>query len=457
MWGLDEDWPRVCSIAAERHDARPGLPHVWSANGELSTMSIPGMDGADRRNTWLIVWSWLMVVSVPASAVRAQEPTADAFFDDGSLQEIQLRINSADWQKLQETFQDNTYYPCDLVWQGQTVRNVGIRSRGTGSRNQLKPGLRVDFDRYATEQEFLGLKSFVLDNLTQDPSGLRERVTMKLFAKLGLPAPREAHARLFVNGQYGGLYAIVESIDKRFLRRYEGLDADGFLFEYDWIDVWQFAYRGPELEAYQAVFPAQTHEKDAISTLYDPIETFVRIANTASDVATDLAPYLDALPFLKFLAAERYVAEWDGLTGYAGMNNFYLYRTPSRTEFKFIAWDRDNAFYSVDYSVFQGIGENVLTRRLLEIAEYRAYYVDMVLEAASAADAPEGEAVEGQVPPTWLQAEIERQYAQVREAMLADANKPFTNDEFEAAIETLRAFARDRSAFVRSELQPAQP
>ena len=38
--------------------------------------------------------------------------------------------------------------PADVTWNGITVHNVGIRSRGLGSRSSTKPGLRVDFDRY---------------------------------------------------------------------------------------------------------------------------------------------------------------------------------------------------------------------------------------------------------------------------------------------------------------------
>jgi hypothetical protein len=52
----------------------------------------------------------------------------------------------ADWAKLKENFQTNTFYPADFKWNGQTVFNVGIRSRGRGSRNANKPGLKVDFD-----------------------------------------------------------------------------------------------------------------------------------------------------------------------------------------------------------------------------------------------------------------------------------------------------------------------
>ena len=41
--------------------------------------------------------------------------------------------------------------------------------------------------------------------------------SMQLFKRLGLVAPREIFARLFVNNAYAGLYAIVESIDKTFV------------------------------------------------------------------------------------------------------------------------------------------------------------------------------------------------------------------------------------------------
>ena len=76
---------------------------------------------------------------------------------------------------------------------------------------------KVDFDQYSTNQKFLGLKSLVLDNLTQDPSGIHETVSMRFFERLGIPTPRETHVKLYVNSEYIGLYALVESVDKEFL------------------------------------------------------------------------------------------------------------------------------------------------------------------------------------------------------------------------------------------------
>ena len=190
-----------------------------------------------------------LLVLAPA-AVSAQ--TTDDLFNSTTLQRLDLELHSADWAKLKENFQTNTYYPADMVWNGQTVRNVGIRSRGRGSRNAHKPGLKIDFDRYQTNQKFLGLKSLVLDNLTQDPSGIHETVSMSFYTRLGIPAPRETHVRLYVRGEYIGLYALVESVDKEFLARVYGTigedtQNDGWLYEFVWQEDWRFTDLGTDL------------------------------------------------------------------------------------------------------------------------------------------------------------------------------------------------------------------
>src|SRR5262245_26140829 len=121
----------------------------------------------------------------------AQAQTAADFFNDNVLHEIRLYMHPADWAKLRENYRENTYYDCTLVWRSQdyevAAEYIQVQSRGSGSRYQDKPGLRVDFDPFADRsQNFLGLKSCVLDNLVQDPSMLRERLGMKLFERLGL-------------------------------------------------------------------------------------------------------------------------------------------------------------------------------------------------------------------------------------------------------------------------------
>src|ERR1041385_926399 len=123
------------------------------------------------RNVWRAFTGSLVIAVALTLGVYAQTTStdpSDAFFDDSQVQSVFFTINSRDWESLKENYLDNTYYPSDFKWNSTTVRNIGIRSGGTGSRSGVKPGLRVDFDRYVTDQKFLGLKSFILRNNTQD-------------------------------------------------------------------------------------------------------------------------------------------------------------------------------------------------------------------------------------------------------------------------------------------------
>ena len=162
----------------------------------------------------------VIVGSLSAAGARvASAQTADDLFDGGTLQELRLFINESDLNELRERYTENVYYPADLQWRDQRVRNVGVRVRGLGSRSATKPGLRVDFNRYSAGQTFLGLESLALDNLVTDPALVRERVAMAFFTRLGLPASRESFGRLYINNVFQGVYAIVESIDGDFLER----------------------------------------------------------------------------------------------------------------------------------------------------------------------------------------------------------------------------------------------
>src|SRR5262249_43999659 len=154
-----------------------------------------------------------LAVLVARPPIQADAPVpdpSDSFFDDSVVHTLYFTINSRDWQSLKDHYLDNTYYPCDFKADANsTVRDIGIRSRRTGSRNPTKPGLRVDFDRYTTSQTFLGLKSFILRNQVQDPSNMHERISMLLFRRLSVKVSREAFTRVYVNNAYDGLYSIV--------------------------------------------------------------------------------------------------------------------------------------------------------------------------------------------------------------------------------------------------------
>lgn len=385
----------------------------------------------------------------------------DAFFDDSVLQEVRLLINSKDWETLKANFQLNDYYPCDFVWRGQTTRNVGIRSRGTGSRSGTKPGLRVDFDRYTSSQKFLGLKSCILRNNTQDASNLHERLSMLMYRRLGVPASREAHAKMYVNDQYAGLYSIVESPDKAYLARNYGEDS-GYLYEYSYpvtAAPYYFEDRGSDPLSYDPLpFKPETHETDSKP---EYLVQLVQTINQTSDGAFRgaIAEYLDLAKFIKHVAVENFVADNDGFNGNWGMNNFYFYRYDNQKLFTFIPWDKSEAFKGgYTYSIWQSITtvpsaqRNRLMARVLNYQDLYFLYLDTLIDCVNSAEDKTGIS-DG---TGWLEHEIQREYNQIREAALADPDKPFTNAQFEQAIVDLFIFSHQRGDWVRREVSDSR-
>ncbi|OUC12199.1 MAG: hypothetical protein B0A82_23745, partial [Alkalinema sp. CACIAM 70d] len=156
--------------------------------------------------------------------------TLDDFFNGEALQEVRIGMAPADWASIKEKYLENNYYRCDFEWKGFRVEGIGMRSRGSQSRSPIKPSIGLDFGRYTSSQRFLGLKTLVLRNLNQDASMMHERLAESLFRRAGLVASREAHARLYVNGEYVGVYLLVEPVDEHMLRTRVGEDS-GYLYE----------------------------------------------------------------------------------------------------------------------------------------------------------------------------------------------------------------------------------
>jgi spore coat protein CotH len=405
------------------------------------------------RTRWLL----LAISALVSSAAGAQ--TADRFFDASVLHDVRLYIHTADWQQLQAHAFDHVYYPADLVWEGVRVRNVGIRPRGGyGSRDARKPGLRVDMNRYVSGQRFLGLTAFVLDNALQDDSLVKERVAMRMFERLGVPAPREAHARLFVNNQFFGVYVIVEEIDARFLeRRALASTTPGaglpYIYEYQWQFEYGFEHLGDDLQAYAAFFEPKTHELEPADDLYRPFAELTRAIAEATDEDFDqsVSTYVDLDGFVRQAAIENFLADWDGLLGNWSLNNFYVFRLARSSPIRLLPWDKDTTFISADLPILHNVDRNILMRRAMRVARLRDLYLDTLLAAARLAATVEAPDSRG-----WLEREVAAAAAQIAGTIGRDRVKPQTDEAFAIEVERMLAFARLRSPFVECEVAAAR-
>jgi len=414
-------------------------------------MSEPGRRISGMLSTLLLL----------ASGSAHGSTQASAFFDDTVVQEIRLTLDPNDWASLQQHFLEDTYYRTTFTWNGVT-ETIGIKSRGSGSRSPIKPNLTVKFSKYVKLQTFLGLDAIALKANNQDASNLREWFVMKLFRKMGLPSPREAPARLYVNDEYLGFYTIVEYLDETFLQRNFG-EASGYLYEWNAPVTYNFDNLGADPSLYEQFLELKTNQSSAdLQNFANLVQIINRPASptfTDADFVAALSQYLNPKLFLTYAAIETYVDDADGiLNGILGMNNFYLYQFQGQALYQIIAWDKDitlnYAYRYITDGITGGVNINLLAKRLIAIPEYNEVYLSALQKAATLSGGAGG----------WADREMSQQYALIRDFALNDPNKQCTSGgviyscgakDFENSVESARTFLSLRSAIVLSEVTSA--
>jgi uncharacterized protein (TIGR03437 family) len=383
-------------------------------------------------------------------ALPAQD--ANSFFDDSIVQDVWLDVDPNDWATLQKNYLTNDYYQATFTWNGISL-NIGIRSHGNGSRSPIKPNLDLKFDKYVKKQTFLGQQLTIAKAGNQDASLMHESVSFQLFRKMGLPAPRLSHARLYLNGQFFGLYLMEEHVDETYTQRDLG-ESSGYLVQWQPVQVYNFDNLGPDGSSYANFFDLKTNQDEPDLQTF---ANFVQVINNANlndaDYIAAISKYIDPKLFLAHAATENVLAELDGMFGGVdGINNFYLYQYNASTFYQVLTWDKDLTFWDNARDIFYGTDINHVTARLLKIPEYRASYLASINKAIRLFGGTGG----------WADQEITREYALIRDDARNDPNKqciqtggslaPCGAGEFEAEVQNIRNFVPQRNDWVTKEL-----
>lgn len=340
------------------------------------------------------------------------------FFSGDVLRRIDVEIDPAEWTKLVDEYQnfatraaaglpEHPYHPLISVTDGEKTSTLGqIRLRGNPHFwvKQNKMQLQISFNETNKDGRFRGLRKLVLDSAHYNASYLRDRLAMSIYRDLGLPAPCENHVRLYVNGQYYGLYGNIEKVDREFLER---------------------NFENPKRNLYKAGKELKTNEDENPD-----------ISKMTAFWAAQTVPEIDAVTdvdhLLEVLAAEAVFPDADGY--WAGGWNFYLYDAKGRG-LVYLPWDIDLAFDNlpaeVDPLTWHKTNDNFNGRPHVEVLladpVTRQKFVDAVAKVRAGIDV----GVLQQRIDTWAE--------QIREAAKDDSRAPWTYTAHRNAVKSLRA------------------
>ena len=267
-------------------------------------------------------------------------------FDEDTLWRFDLTASDSDVAWLDANIKLEQSIPATLTANGHLIGQVGFRYKGSygtlyncldanGNPICKKIGRKIVFDEYDPTKRFYGLKKLNFNSSVWDDSLMRERLGYGMFREMNVYASRAGHALLYLNGDYLGVFSMVEEVDGRFTdNRFQG-DGNGNLYKECWPTSTDPAYYTACLQTNKAT----------------PEVTGMVSFGTAVSNATDstlpgiIAQYNDIDYLARYLAVDRGIAANDGImafwdvSGWVGNHNYYWYQDEKEDRFWLIPWD----------------------------------------------------------------------------------------------------------------------
>jgi len=362
-----------------------GVPsdRVWSASLEGAVTQATIADGTFDFGTDLNDWTKYVVRARyrddRGDCSTWSDWSTDLAFrtDDGSsylfdpevIREVRLTIPPESWDPINAEARPpgcvpftRTYHRGSVSFEGETYEDVGLHIKGgCGSARDLGQKasfkVKIDWDDPLVEgcpddRKLLGQKHLTLNNNVQDRTAEHERLGYELYQAFGVPTPRAATVKLYVNDTYWGVYTHVESVDRRFLSRWFESN-DGMLYEGTyWCDL--TPDHVPPTETDDSYCLTREFKDDACTgelddgadpLTYTPLRDFVgRIAALpAGGFYPEIEEFFDFDTFLSQWAIESLMSHWDGYV-FSIMNNYRVYHDVVTDRWSIIPTGIDQTF-----------------------------------------------------------------------------------------------------------------
>jgi hypothetical protein len=356
-------------------------------------------------------------------AIYAQDhlPTFALTIDEDTLDDLEWEWKNGAKQK-EKGKDPNPYHSLTEFRYGDIViPDAEIRLRGNPNSWGHSPDkfqFHISFDRVDENGHFLGLEDLAFESSHANRHMLRDRLALSIMRDMGVIAACANHARVEINGTYYGIYTNLEKINKNLLER---------VFDDPTGDLWD-----------RHSWELKTNKKTAND---DRIEALAEV-----ETIEELETYLDVEQALTVYAAEAILPDSDGC--WAGGYNYFFYDDPLTGVFKLLPWDMDSTFDRFNDGSKGEYPDNpdpVVWHKkaryhgrlwydlALEDEDWFWYYIDTIgaqFEAAYAVDV--------------LHERIDTWTDQIKESVLEDDNKPFTNKKYLDKVEELKDYVEQR-------------
>jgi hypothetical protein len=331
----------------------------------LGIFSILFIYGCPDKEEESIEKEFIVPTIKPNGSEQYLNLSSDFIFDQNKLRTFELKLAEKDLEKIDSDPTAEQYIEGMLIFEGDTISPVGVRYKGSvgawvgcvdgpnpfepsGKKICTKLSMKVKINWKGRDERFYDLKKLQFHSQNLDPSLMHERLGYWLFKSMDVEAPRSVHARLVINGELSGLYALTEQIDGAFTD-YHFDDKDGNVYK----EVWPLYMNGKPMKPQSLISALKTNEDENPSTaIMSGFGDKLSNAETG-DVQNVISEYMDINKVLSLVVVDRTIRHDDGFLhwycdeGGCSSHNFYWYEEPNNQKINLIPWDLDNAFENI--------------------------------------------------------------------------------------------------------------
>ncbi|MBI3417779.1 MAG: CotH kinase family protein [Verrucomicrobia bacterium] len=294
----------------------------------------------------------------------------------------ELKMDPKDVAALERNPDSGETHPATFIADGEVYPNVQVRFRGEWARSWPKKPLKIFFSR---AKPFQGHHSLNLNSAWRDAAFVRETLAYHVYAACGVPASRSRMVRLYLNGQFRGLYAEVEQVDKPLLKRFNLKGASLFkaMSDEDQADERDHGSEAAFARHY-------SNESQKTNGLHE-LQLFCHELALAPNTLDFFTRQVDLEKYINYLAATVLIQHWDCFN----KNHFLIHDRSGSGKWLALPWDLDRtfgdhwnqSFDSANLSILLGTrrapgptGWNRLQDRFFSEPTLRARFLDRLAE-----------------------------------------------------------------------------
>jgi hypothetical protein len=269
------------------------------------------------------------------SSVFAQAQTT--LFDLNTIQDIEINFSQTDWDYQLDTAKIGADGYLMATWvkiNGVQFDSVGVKYKGNSSYNATyaKNPMHLALDKFKS-QNYQGVKDIKLGNGYADPSMIREVLSYSILGNY-MDCSRANFAKLTINGNYIGVYANDESIDKAWVSEHLASSNHTFIKCNPTINP------GPNTKSNLKFIPAAdstgyfNYYEIKSSTGWNDL---VHLCDSVTNNSATMAENVDIDKLIWMLAFDNVLVNLDSYMG-AFCQNYYLYKD-NTGRYTPIIWD----------------------------------------------------------------------------------------------------------------------